>query len=101
MIFWVNLCLVGGVAYLGIQTLSKRKTKNKKGGLVQSDRPADKQLLPLSTRAYIVRVWKEQNQRNEQPVTRYALTVPSTGLRSGFSSSEALLETLSKELART
>ena len=101
MALLLNLCLVGGAAYLGSRVLTKRQTKDKKRWLMRSDDPAKKRRLPLSTRIYVVRAWQEQSQQDDQPVTRYALTVPSTDLRCGFNNPEALLEALSQELRRT
>ena len=101
MALLLNLCLVGGAAYLGARVLNKRQTKDKKRWLARSDDSAKRRLLPFSTRIYVVRAWQEQSQQDEQPVTRYALTVPSTDLRYGFNNPEELLDALSKELTRT
>lgn len=98
MISLVNAILVCGIFYVGVHTLVNRSPKKKNIWLAKPGSPAQKVFLPFSTRIYIIRCWKERTQRGRESVIRYTLEDPASGRRCGYTTPEALLQTLSMEL---
>src|SRR5574341_908747 len=98
MIALVNVILICGVFCVGVQTLVNRSPKKKNLWLVKSRSPIQKVYLPVSTRIYIIRCWKERTWRGNKSVMRYTLEDPASGQRCGYTTAEALLQALSMEL---
>lgn len=99
MISLVNTLLVCGIFYVGAHSLINRSPKKKNIWLAKPGSPTQKVFLPFSTRIYIIRCWKERTQRGRESVMRYTLEDPASGRRRGYTTPEALLHTLSVELA--
>ena len=98
MISLVNAILVCGIFYVGVHSLVNRSPKKKNIWLAKPGSPTQKVFLPFSTRIYIIRCWKERSQRGRASVMRYTLEDPASGRRCGYTTPEALLQTLSMEL---
>ena len=98
MLSLVNAVLVCGIFYVGIYTVVNRSPKKKNLWLVKPGSPTQKVFLPFSTRIYIIRCWKERTQRGRESVMRYTLEDPASGRRYGYTTPEALLQTLAVEL---
>ena len=101
MISLVDVILVCGAFYVGIQTLVNRSSKKKNLWLAKPGSPIQKVCLPFSTRIYIIRCWKERTWQGHESVMRYALEDPASGRRYGYTTAETLLKTLSMELTST
>ena len=97
----VNALLVCVLCGAGFSTLTRWRTTAKKLWLVKTESPPSTVRVPLFTRVYIVRCWQEHTRRDDEIVVRYALDIPATGQRCGYTSAEALLDTLSMELTGT
>jgi hypothetical protein len=89
------VCVLCGV---GFRVMTRWRTTAKKPWFAKIESPTNTVRGPFFTRVYIVRCWREHTRRDEETVMRYALDVPATGQRCGFTSAEALLDTLSMEL---
>ena len=92
------VCILCGA---GFRTLTRWRITAKKPWLSKTESPTNTVHVPLFTRVYIVRCWQEHTRRDDETVVRYALDVLATGQRCGFTSAEALLDTLAMELAGT
>jgi hypothetical protein len=94
----VNALLICVLCGVGLRTFAKRRKTAKKQWFAKLDSPSKKVRVPFFTRVYVVRCWQEHTRRDHEIVMRYALDSPTTGQRCGFTSAEALLDTLSVEL---
>jgi len=97
----VDALLVCVLCGAGFGALTRWRTTAKKLWLAKTESPTNTVRVPLFTRVYIVRCWQEHTRRDDETVVRYALDVLATGQRCGFTSAEALLDTLSLELTGT
>jgi hypothetical protein len=100
MLTLVQFGLLCGVVYAGAHTLIKQRSKPKALWLVPANGLPKSSLLPLLSRVYIIRCWKERTSQQSQGVMRYVLEIPATGQRCGYMSAEGLLETLARELTQ-
>lgn len=100
MVTLANVLLVCVLCGVGLRTFVKRRTTAKKQWFTERAYPAPKIRVPLFTHVYVVRSWQERTTQGREIVMRYALDIPATGQRRGFTESEALLDTLSTELTR-
>ena len=98
MTILINALLVSAMCGVGFCTLVRRRTTAKKLWFARPDNPVQKVRVPLFTYVYVVRCWQEHTPPGHEIVMRYALDIPATGQRRGFTSIEALLDTLSLEL---
>ena len=94
----VNALLVCALCGIGWGTVARRRKTAKRQWFAKRDTPAKKVHVPFCTRVYVVRCWQEHTTPDHEVVMRYALDIPTTGQRRGFTSTEALLDTLSTEL---
>ena len=101
MISLVNTILACGIFYVGMHSLVSRSAKKKNLWLAKPGSSTQKVFLPFSTRIYIIRCWKERTQRGRESVMRYTLEDPASGRRYGYTTPEALLQTLAAELTST
>lgn len=97
----VDALLVCILCSAGFRTWTRWRITAKKPWLTQTENPTNTVHVPLFTRVYIVRCWQEHTRQDDETLMRYALDILATGQRCGFTSAEALLDTLSIELART
>jgi hypothetical protein len=97
----VDALLVCVLCGAGFGTWTRWRITAKKPWLAKTENPTNTVRVPLFTRVYIVRCWQEHTRRDDETVVRYALDVLATGQRCGFTSAEALLDTLSMELTGT
>ena len=98
MVPLVDALLVCVLCGAGFGVLTRWRTTAKKPWFAKTESPTNAVRVPLFTRVYIVRCWQERTKRDDETVMRYALDIPATGQRCGFTSAEALLDTLSMEL---
>ncbi len=56
---------------------------------------------PTIRRSYVIRMWQEAVQQENQPVSRFILENTSTGERQGFTAVEPLLQVLKRALQET
>ena len=98
MIALVNALLVCILCGIGLRSFTKRRKMVQRQWFAKLDNRAKKVRVPFCTRVYIIRCWQEHTTPDHEIVRRYALDIPATGQRRGFTSTEALLDTLSTEL---
>lgn len=99
MLPFIQVSLLCGMCYVGLQALMKHRATPKALWLMSANRCTTRGCW--SSRVYIIRCWKERTQPDAQPALRYSLENPTTGQRCGYISADRLLETLAMELTGT
>jgi len=92
----VNALLVCTLCGVGWRTFTKHRKARQWFTMLAS--PAKQVRVPFYTRVYVIRCWQEHTTPDHERVIRYALDIPATGQRRGFTSTAALLDTLATEL---
>jgi hypothetical protein len=90
--------LACGMCCVGALVLTKLKRRPKGRWLLPQSGQAKRWCLPLSTRSFIVRCWTEQASAAKPGMLRYSLEDAATGERSGYRTTDQLLQALARQL---
>jgi len=96
----INMGIACGAGYIGAKIFLKRRAKHQTQWLIKTENLLPRPASPRATCPYIVRCWHERVAQTDHSVVRYALDIPATRQRHGYTSAEALLERLGMELTQ-